>query len=31
MYSLSTKVPDLDGFDIIAVAQMVYHEVQGDS
>ena len=31
MYSLSTKAPDLDGFDIIAVAQMVYHEVQGDS
>lgn len=29
-YSLSTKAPDLDGFDIIAVAQMVWHQAQGD-
>ena len=29
-YSLSTKAPDLDGFDIIAVAQMVWHRAQGD-
>lgn len=30
-YSLSTKAPDLDGFDIIAVAEMVCHPVQGNS
>ncbi|MBR6089578.1 MAG: hypothetical protein IKP86_06570 [Anaerolineaceae bacterium] len=30
-YSLSTKAPDLDGFDIVAVAQMVWHQVQGDN
>ena len=29
-YSLSTKAPDLDGFDIVAVAQMVWHQAQGD-
>lgn len=29
-YSLSTKAPDLDGFDITAVAQMVWHQVQGN-
>ena len=30
-YSISTKAPDLDGFDIIAVAQMVWHQAQGDN
>ena len=30
-YSLSTKAHDLNGFDIIAVAEMVYHQVQGNS
>ena len=29
-YSISTEAPDLDGFDIIAVAQMIWHEAQGD-
>lgn len=29
-YSLSCKAPDLDGFDITAVAEMVYHRVQGN-
>ena len=29
-YSISTKAPDLHGFDIIAVAQMVWHPVQGN-
>ena len=29
-YSISTEAPDLDGFDIIAVAQMVWHQAQGD-
>ncbi len=31
MYSLSCSAPDLDGFDIIAVAQMVYKPMQGDA
>ena len=30
-YSISTKSPDLDGFDIIAVAQMVWHQAQGEN
>lgn len=30
-YSISTEGPDLDGFDIIAVAQMVWHQAQGDN
>ena len=30
-YSLSAKAPDLDGFDIIAVAEAVYHKTQGDA
>ncbi len=30
MYSLSCAAPDLDGFDITAVAQMVYKPMQGD-
>ncbi len=31
MYSLSCAAPDLEGFDIIAVAQMVYKPMQGDA
>ncbi len=29
-YSISTEGTDLDGFDIIAVAQMVWHQAQGN-
>lgn len=31
MYSLSTKGADLDGFDLTAVAEMIYAPVQGDA
>ena len=30
-YSLSTKAPDLDGFDIIAIAEAVWHQAQGEA
>lgn len=30
MYSVSTAAPDLDGFDIIAIADMLYVPLQGD-
>ena len=31
MYSLSTAAPDLDGFDITAIANQVYIPMQGDA